>query len=130
MMHVQELHATCRYGLTAAIFGDEDEARAMAQVLRVGSVLVNDLIVPTADPRVPFGGRGASGFGVTRGAEGLLEMTAVKTVLVRRSGSLKHLDATNDEQATMFAAMIGVLHGRTWTSKWKALRELIRETRR
>ena len=51
--------------------------------VRAGSVTINDLIVPTADPRLPFGGQGVSGFGVTRGAEGLLEMTAIKAVTIR-----------------------------------------------
>jgi aldehyde dehydrogenase (NAD+) len=73
----------CPFGLTTSIFGDEGEARRLAAKLSVGTVLVNDLIVPTADPRVPFGGRRQSGFGVTRGMEGLLEMTAVKTVAIR-----------------------------------------------
>ena len=40
-----------------------------------GFVTINDIIVPTADPRLPFGGVRGSGFGTTRGAEGLLEMT-------------------------------------------------------
>ena len=45
---------------------------------RAGVVVVNDVIVPTADPRLPFGGRGESGFGVTRGDEGLLELTVAQ----------------------------------------------------
>ena len=53
---------------------------------------MNDVIVPTADPRLPFGGRKHSGFGVTRGAEGLLEMTVLKCVTVRRGRFRPHLD--------------------------------------
>ena len=88
MLHGLEQYAQCKYALTAAIFcsrGDERRARSMATMLRAGTVLINDVIAPTADPRVPFGGRGASGYGMTRGAEGLLEMTAVKTLLVRNA---------------------------------------------
>jgi hypothetical protein len=48
-------HAPCPYALTAAIFGPEP-ARALASRLPVGTVLINDLIVATADPRVSFGG--------------------------------------------------------------------------
>jgi acyl-CoA reductase-like NAD-dependent aldehyde dehydrogenase len=122
MMHVPEAHAKCSYGLTAAIFGDETEARALAAALRVGTVVVNDLIVPTADPRLPFGGRGASGFGVTRGAEGLLEMTAVKTIVMRRGNSGKHLEPTTDADASLFEAIIRGLHGRGWRQRWNALK--------
>ena len=62
-------NGACPYALTAAIFGPEAEARRLAGRLRVGNVLINDIVIPTVDPRVAFGGRGRSGFGVTRGAE-------------------------------------------------------------
>ena len=52
-----------------------------------GMVTVNDVIVPTAHPATPFGGRGESGWGVTQGAEGLLEMT-VPQVGQRRAAAL------------------------------------------
>ncbi len=130
IMHVPELHAKCAYGLAVAVFGDEEEARTMAHSLCVGSVLINDVIVPTADPRVPFGGRGASGFGVTRGAEGLLEMTAVKTLLVRRGRSALHLEPTRDADAPMLAQAVLALHGRKWSDRWRAVRALMSGVKR
>ena len=64
------------FALGASIFSrDIAKARALAARIKTGFVLINDLIVPTADPRMPFGGVKASGFGTTRGEEGLLEMT-------------------------------------------------------
>lgn len=88
----------CPYRLAASVFGPASEAAKLAAKLKVGSVAINDLLVPTADPRLPFGGRGDSGFGVTRGGEGLLAMT-VPTVISRRRGRFApHLDpqpATN-----------------------------------
>jgi acyl-CoA reductase-like NAD-dependent aldehyde dehydrogenase len=128
MLHALEQYALCPYALTASIFcgkGDEKKARAMAKALKAGTVLINDVIAPTADPRIPFGGRGASGFGVTRGAEGLLEMTAIKTLLVRRGGAMRHLDATREEDTAMFAGLIGAVHGGGLAERWNALRKLM-----
>jgi aldehyde dehydrogenase (NAD+) len=128
MMHVPQMYAQCPYALAVTVFCGKSETRkamAVARTLKAGTVLINDVIAPTADPRVPFGGRGASGYGVTRGAEGLLEMTAVKTLLVRRGGVMLHLDATTDADAPMFAGVIGVLHGASWSARWKALRRVI-----
>ena len=42
----------CPFGLTASVFGEESEARRLAAALNVGTVLINDVIVATADPRV------------------------------------------------------------------------------
>jgi aldehyde dehydrogenase (NAD+) len=129
MMHVPQMYAQCPYALAVTVFCGKSEMRkamAVSRTLKAGTVLINDVIAPTADPRVPFGGRGASGYGVTRGAEGLLEMTAVKTLLVRRGGPMLHLDATTDADAPMFAGVIGVLHGSSWAGRWKALRRVMK----
>jgi aldehyde dehydrogenase (NAD+) len=133
MMHVPEMYAQCPYALTLSVFcgkAETHKAMSVARTLKAGTVLINDLIAPTADPRVPFGGRGASGYGVTRGAEGLLEMTAVKTLLVRRGGAMRHLDATTDADAPMFAGLIGVLHGSSWSARWKSLQSVMKSARK
>jgi aldehyde dehydrogenase (NAD+) len=133
MMHVPEMYAQCEYGLTVSIFcarGKEKKARILGAMLNAGTLLINDIIAPTADPRVPFGGRGASGYGVTRGAEGLLEMTAVKTVLTRRGGVMLHLDPTTDADVPMFAGMIRAMHGKGFAMRWAALKQLVKTTRR
>lgn len=120
---------TCPYALTVSIFGEEPAARRLATRLRVGSVVINDLIAPTADPRVPFGARRGSGFGVTRGAEGLLEMTAIKTVLVQRGASRRHYEATSDLHTTLFRGLIQASHAKTWRLRWLGLRQLIEAAR-
>jgi len=128
MLHAMNQYAQCPYALAASIFcgsGDEKKARSMAKMLQAGTVLINDMIAPTADPRVPFGGRGASGYGVTRGAEGLLEMTAVKTLLVRRGGSMRHLEPTSERDARTFSSLIEVAHGRGLAARWSALIRLM-----
>jgi aldehyde dehydrogenase (NAD+) len=132
MLHALEQYAVCPYALTASIFcgkGDEKKARSIAAMLKAGTVLINDLIAPTADPRVPFGGRGASGYGVTRGAEGLLEMTVVKTLLVRRGGRMRHLDATGEKDAATFASLVEMVHGRGLQARWAALVRLMKSAR-
>ncbi|WP_263377940.1 aldehyde dehydrogenase family protein [Granulicella paludicola] len=132
MMHIPAMYAQCSYALTLSIFCAKQEmpkARMIARKLKAGTVLVNDIIAPTADPRVPFGGRGASGYGVTRGSEGLLEMTAVKTLILRRNGAMRHLDATTDADLPLFTALIGTLHGGTLSQRWTCLRALISSAR-
>ncbi len=119
-------HAPCPYALTAAIFGPESEARALASQLPVGTVLINDLIVATADPRVSFGGRKASGFGLTRGREGLLEMTALKTVVVQHSRGLRAYRPTTPDHEPFFAAYLQVVHSGSWLARWHGLRRLLR----
>jgi acyl-CoA reductase-like NAD-dependent aldehyde dehydrogenase len=101
----------CRYALGASIFGPPAEAMLLAARVNAGAVVINDVIVPTADPRLPFGGRGESGFGVTRGAEGLLEMTVLKTISTRSGRARPHLAAPRSKDAPRFAAMIRLLHG-------------------
>lgn len=124
VLHVADLVNDCPYALAATVFGSEREARMMGDLLRVGTVLVNDMIAPTADPRVPFGGRGRSGFGATRGAEGLLEMTAAKSVLVRRRPSTRHYKLVGSSEYGLFAGMIGFMHGGSLRDRFRSLRKL------
>ena len=95
----------------------------MALRVRAGSVCINDLIVPTADPRLPFGGRGRSGFGVTRGAEGLLDMTVPKAISTRTGRFRPHLDAKLGADAGKLLTMIRLLHG-DWQERWSAVKAL------
>ena len=115
--------AACPYALGAVIFGPEPAARALAPRVAAGAVVINDLIVPTADPRLPFGGRHRSGFGLTRGAEGLLEMTVVKVVAVRRGRFRPHLAPPRPDDAERFAALLTLLHG-PWRARLPALRRI------
>ena len=111
------------FALGATIFSrDIAKARALAAQLKTGFVLVNDLIVPTADPRMPFGGVKASGFGSTRGDEGLLEMTFPHVVAIRRGRAHQHFDEPAADDAQLFSAYIRAAHGR---SRLAAIRELI-----
>ena len=123
--------AQCPYSLGATIFTrDEAAGQAFAGKVRAGVVTINDLIVPTADPRLPFGGRGRSGFGVTRGEEGLLEMTVPKVISLRRSRSHPHLAKAQDGDAELFASYIRAAHGGKWRGRVAAFLEICRSIRR
>jgi aldehyde dehydrogenase (NAD+) len=123
-------HAGCPYLLTAAVFGPELEARKLASQLPVGTVLINDMIVGTADPRVSFGGRKSSGFGVTRGREGLLEMTALKTIVTQNSRDRQAYRTTTPAHQTFFAGYIQAVHGGRWIARWHGLRRFLRAAAR
>lgn len=123
-------HAACPYALTASIFGPEEQARKLACRLRTGNVLINNLIIPTADPRIPFGGRGRSGFGVTRGAEGLLAMTTPRTTQIDRRPMRRAYEPTRAEHADLFAALAQVLHGAGLRQRLGAALRLIRSGRK
>jgi acyl-CoA reductase-like NAD-dependent aldehyde dehydrogenase len=100
------------FGLGASIFSrDIRTARQFAGLIKTGFVTINDLIVPTADPRMPFGGTKSSGFGVTRGKEGLLEMTSLHVVSIRRGAQRRHYNEPCDNDAGFFTAAIQLFHG-------------------
>ncbi len=120
-----EVHRRCKYQLAASVFGDSVTAQRLAGQVSAGCVVINDIVVPTADPRVAFGGRGESGWGVTRGIEGLLEMTRPKVVCTRRGKWLPHLDPKQSKNAKALLAILGLVHGSSWRTRMKALMQLI-----
>jgi acyl-CoA reductase-like NAD-dependent aldehyde dehydrogenase len=120
-----QMHNACDYGLTASIFGRELQARSLVQQLNAGTVVINDLIVPTADSRLPFSGRKQSGYGSTRGAEGLLEFTRLKAVTVRRS-QYRHLDTPHASDAALFSGVITALHGHGAVNRLRGAAHAIR----
>lgn len=111
----------CPLALTAAIFGDAKEAQRLARKLKVGVVLINDVIVATADPRLPFGGRGQSGFGSTRGAEGLLEMTAPRVIATQRGSGRRRFEPTGALHRGLFAGLAALLYAGSWQDRWQGL---------
>jgi acyl-CoA reductase-like NAD-dependent aldehyde dehydrogenase len=112
------------FALGASIFSrDVARARTLAARIKTGFVLINDLIAPTADPRMPFGGVKASGFGTTRGDEGLLEMTFPHVVAERHGRTHPHFDEPAAGDAHLFSAYIRAAHG---TRRFAAFRDLFR----
>ncbi len=70
---------------------------------------------------MPFGGVKASGFGSTRGDEGLIEMTFPHVVAIRYGRSHPHFDEPAPGDAQLFSAYIRAAHGRR---RFAAIREL------
>ena len=100
-----------RQALGASVFGPIGLAQGVARRLQAGCVVVNDVIVPTADPRLPFGGGGDSGFGVTRGADGLLEMTRPQALASRRKPIGAHYRPLPGSAGKWIARSLRLLYG-------------------
>ena len=109
-----EANRQCAYALGATVFGEGREAERLANQIEAGTVVVNDMLAPTADPRVGFGGRRMSGFGVTRGDEGLLQMTAYKAVFVRTGRFAPHLTHQADDIEDILKAYLRTRHASGW----------------
>jgi acyl-CoA reductase-like NAD-dependent aldehyde dehydrogenase len=117
----------CPYALGASVFSrDESAARAVANALHAGVVTINEVIVPTADARLPFGGRKRSGFGVTRGAEGLLELTVPKVVSVSRAKFRPALEPPHPQDEAMFQSYLELTHARGFGRRARALVSLFK----
>lgn len=72
-----------KFGLTASVYSrDEACAVSLLRRLHVGTGYVNACNV--VSPRLPWGGRRASGFGVSLGKEGVLSFLNAKAVYARR----------------------------------------------
>ena len=98
--------------LGAAVFGPHAAASSFARQLRAGCVVVGDVVAPTADPRLPFGGAGESGFGTTRGAEGLLALTRPQAIVSRRRPERRHLAGLDDKVVPLVAGLLRAAYGR------------------
>jgi succinate-semialdehyde dehydrogenase/glutarate-semialdehyde dehydrogenase len=76
-----ELANATRFGLGAAVFtADEQRGAEVAAMLDAGSIAVNTLVA--SDPRLPFGGVKASGYGRELSHHGIREFVNIKTVVV------------------------------------------------
>lgn len=67
------------FGLGAALWSqDLEQAQTLVHQLQAGAVFINGMVA--SDPRLPFGGSKASGYGRELGALGLHEFMQIKTV--------------------------------------------------
>ncbi|MFM7168102.1 MAG: aldehyde dehydrogenase family protein [Planctomycetaceae bacterium] len=105
-----EQSRTCAYALAATVFGGTANAMKVARKVDAGTVVLNDMIAVTADPRVSFEGRHASGFGATRGEAGLFEFVQVKQVIQPRPFFRPHLEDIGPCDAVLLKHLIGMEH--------------------
>lgn len=78
-----ELAVNSKYGLGTMIFTRNTEA-AVARISQIedGAFFINELV--KSDPRLPFGGTKASGYGRELSKEGLMEFVNKKTVYINK----------------------------------------------
>lgn len=80
--HAIELANTSNYGLGAMLFTKDIEASIdLIPQISDGAFFVNDMV--KSDPRLPFGGTKASGYGRELSREGILEFVNKKTVYIK-----------------------------------------------
>lgn len=117
------MNGRCAYGLGASVFtAKPSRALRLAEQVRAGMVTVNDVVIPTAHPATPFGGVGESGWGVTQGEGGLLEMTVPQVVSVRGGRFRPHYDQAVGKMPISRQSLQGMLemsHGRGFGARWR-----------
>jgi acyl-CoA reductase-like NAD-dependent aldehyde dehydrogenase len=85
---VQQANDT-RYGLTGSVWTrNRALGIELARQLNVGVASINDHALSSSVPNLPWGGVNDSGYGRTRGRDGLLEMTRTLSLSVERFGLL------------------------------------------
>jgi acyl-CoA reductase-like NAD-dependent aldehyde dehydrogenase len=111
------------YGLTCSIWTrDLRRGRELAARIRVGDVAINEHGAPAGLAEIPWGGIKCSGYGKTRGQEGLLEMVVTKHVSWPRVQTRRELFWYPYTKKGTRALRRGIvlLYG-TWRQRWAAL---------
>ncbi|MEI6771559.1 MAG: aldehyde dehydrogenase family protein [Planctomycetota bacterium] len=113
----------CSFGLCASIFTSSVQVgEKIALALKVGSVSINDAIVPHAHPATPFGGVGLSGWGATQGEEGLLEMTRPMSISIVSGKFRPHYELATPKATDSIPIVEGILlalHSPNWVGRIK-----------
>lgn len=121
------------YGLGASVWsGDRRRAEQVASRLETGSVAINDVIIPIANPHLPFGGVKQSGLGSYHGAAGLKAFSREKAVMVDRLGRGTEVNwFPYAAKAPLFARLLWAYFGkrRRWLDFLTAYVGLLRRSR-
>jgi acyl-CoA reductase-like NAD-dependent aldehyde dehydrogenase len=108
------LHRSYDKKLATSIYTrNTSRARTLAADLSSGVVTINDTILPTAHPAACITGIGSSGWGVSRGVEGVLAMTRPVTVSVTSSRMRIPAEDPDPTAAKMLARLTRWLYARS-----------------
>lgn len=81
--HAISLASNSRFGLGTMLFTkDIETARNKIGSINDGAFFINDMV--KSDPRLPFGGTKASGYGRELSQEGILEFVNIKTIYINK----------------------------------------------
>ncbi|HVO44497.1 MAG TPA: aldehyde dehydrogenase family protein [Aggregatilineales bacterium] len=112
-----------RYGLTGSIWTRNTALGLdLARHLKVGNVGINDHLMSSNAPNLPWGGVRESGYGRTRGREGLLEMVTPQAISVDRALSLPReffWYPYTPLKTGLLRRLIDVMYAPTWREKWR-----------
>lgn len=101
-----ELHhrTAQQHTLATSVFTrSRERAARLASTIGSGIVTINDCVIPTGDPRVSLRARQGSGWGVSRGRDGLLAMTRA----VHTTSTSRWLRLPTDTPTSSAAARVG-----------------------
>ncbi len=113
------------FGLTASVWTrDIARGRRIAARIQAGDVAVNDHGTPAGNVEIPWGGMKNSGYGKTRGKEGLLEMVTLQHISWPRLQTRREpFWFPNSAKAiAMVRKSIPLLYG-TWRQRLAVLRD-------
>ncbi|MCS7010617.1 MAG: aldehyde dehydrogenase family protein, partial [Anaerolineales bacterium] len=113
------------YGLTASIWTrDLRRGRQLLTRLEVGDAALNDHGTASGHAEIGWGGCKASGYGKTRGEEGLSEMVVWQHISWPRLGGQLMGFPYSQKKVSFVRALILLLFG-TWKERWQAIKSLI-----
>lgn len=112
------------FGLTGSVWTrNKQRGIALARQLRVGTASINDHVMSASVPDMPWGGRGDSGYGRTRGQEGLLDMTVPQSHSIERAITLPReffWYPYTPTKYTLLRRAMSLLYGPTWRDRLRA----------
>ncbi len=113
-------------GLGASVWSrDTAEATQIARQIHAGNVSVNEILLDGAEPALPFGGIGASGYGKQRGLAGLEECVVWKTIVPHKSGGQRrHLFPYRPATLPILRGLIALQAAQGLKAKLNAARAL------
>ncbi len=121
-----------QYGLLASIIGkDTAMAMQMAEQIRAGSVLINEVLYTHGLPETPWGGVKQSGFGRVHSDLGFYEFVNVRHIHKERWSFLVFKSLWwfpySRHQLAMFRHLLNFLYRRSWLRRALALPNLLVE---